>query len=348
MNLQLSIIVPVYNVEKYLHRCMESLLAQNIPDYEIILVDDGSKDRSPEICDKYAQEYSFVSVIHKKNEGLGFARNSGLAMAKGKYVSFIDSDDSVTPEHFCELLRTAEKYHADACLGGMTDKYETHEVVSYHPFAGKVFNKREIMDMMLPSMVGYDECGHNYSGMSVCSGIFNREIIERNSIYFCSERTYISEDVIFDIEFMSHCNIVAIVESAGYNYYHNVGTLTTKYRPERFEQIKKLYLYEIQIIADKDNYANLCRRIESMFLANLRVAIMQEVNYRGLDWKKSNKAIESMICDECVQTVIKNYDFSKLPVKQKLFCQAIYNKNNLLTYALAALQNWKKKRELFH
>ena len=70
MNLQLSIIVPVYNVEKYLHRCMESLLAQNIPDYEIILVDDGSKDRSPEICDKYAQEYSFVSVIHKKNEGL--------------------------------------------------------------------------------------------------------------------------------------------------------------------------------------------------------------------------------------------------------------------------------------
>lgn len=193
-------------------------------------------------------------------------------------------------------------------MGGMTDKYETHEVVSYHPFAGKVFNKREIMDMMLPSMVGYDECGHNYSGMSVCSGIFNREIIERNSIYFCSERTYISEDVIFDIEFMSHCNIVAIVESAGYNYYHNVGTLTTKYRPERFEQIKKLYLYEIQIIADKDNYANLCRRIESMFLANLRVAIMQEVNYRGLDWKKSNKAIESMICDVAMFCIYSLYN----------------------------------------
>ena len=232
MNLQLSIIVPVYNVEKYLQRCMESLLTQNISNYEIILVDDGSKDKSSEICDEYASKYSFVHVIHKENEGLGYARNSGLAVAKGKYVSFVDSDDTVSSEHFRELLRVAEKYHADACLGGMTDVYETHEVVSRHPFAGRVFNKQEVMEILLPSMLGYDEYGQNYSGMSVCIGIFCREIIEQNSIRFCSEREYISEDVIFDIEFMSHSHIVAINELAGYNYYHNVGTLTTKYRPE--------------------------------------------------------------------------------------------------------------------
>ena len=133
MNLQLSIIVPVYNVEKYLQRCMESLLTQNISNYEIILVDDGSKDKSSEICDEYASKYSFVRVIHKENEGLGYARNSGLAVAKGKYVSFVDSDDTVSSEHFRELLRVAEKYHADACLGGMTDVYETHKVISRHP-----------------------------------------------------------------------------------------------------------------------------------------------------------------------------------------------------------------------
>lgn len=348
MNLQLSIIVPVYNVEKYLQRCMNSLLTQNISNFEIILVDDGSKDRSPEICDKYAKEYSFVKVIHKENEGLGLARNSGLVVAKGKYVSFIDSDDTVSPDHFYELIRAAEKCHADACLGGMTDKYETHEVVNYHNFAGRVFNKQEIMEMLLPSMIGYDEYGQNYSGMSVCIGIFNREIIELNSIRFFSEREYISEDVIFDIEFMSHCNIVAIVESAGYNYYHNVGTLTTKYRPERFEQIKKQYLYEIQIVSDKRNFSNLCSRIDSMFLANFRVAIMQEVNHRGLNWKATKNVIESMICDECVQKVIKKYDFSKMPVKQKMFCQAILKKNILLTYVMALLQNLKKKKELFH
>ena len=347
MNLQLSIIVPVYNVEKYLQRCMESLLTQNISNYEIILVDDGSKDKSSEICNEYASKYSFVRVIHKENEGLGYARNSGLAVAKGKYVSFVDSDDTVSSEHFRELLRVAEKYHADACLGGMTDVYETHEVVSRHPFAGRVFNKQEVMEILLPSMLGYDEYGQNYSGMSVCIGIFCREIIEQNNIRFYSEREYISEDVIFDIEFMSHSHIVAINELAGYNYYHNVGTLTTKYRPERFEQIKKLYLYEYQIVKGKDNYTNLCRRIDSMFLANLRVTIMQEVDHSGFNCIASNKVIESMICDGCVQGVIKKYDFSKMPAKQKLFCQAIYKKSKLLTYMMALLQNWKRKRALF-
>ena len=84
-----------------------------------------------------------------------------------------------------------------------------------------------------------------------------------------------------------------------------------------------------------------------MFLANLRVTIMQEVDHSGFNCMASNKVIESMICDDCVQGVIKKYDFSKMPAKQKLFCQAIYKKSKFLTYMMALLQNWKKKRALF-
>lgn len=347
MNLRLSIIVPVYNVEKYLHRCMKSLLAQNIPDYEIILVDDGSKDRSPEICDKYAQEYSFVSVIHKKNEGLGFARNSGLAMAKGKYVSFIDSDDAVSADHFKVLLKTAEKQNADVCLGGMTDVYETYKAETPHPFAGHVFNRQEIMKKLLPSMLGYDHCGRNYSGMSVCSGIYKREIIDRYDIRFCSEREYISEDAIFDIAFMSQCNVAAVVDSVGYNYYHNAGTLTTRYKPERFEQIKKLYLYELQIICNQENYKELRNRIENMFLANIRVTIMQEVDHEGTNLKRSKNSVKNIVLDEEVQQVINEYDYSKMPIKQKLFCQAIYKKNIFFVCLMAWAQNKKRMKMLF-
>lgn len=344
MDLQLSIIVPVYNVEKYLQRCIDSLLNQSISNYEIILVDDGSKDKSSVICDAYAQAHPFIHVLHKENEGLGYARNSGLAMAKGKYVSFIDSDDMISSEHFSRLLESAKKNCADVCLGGTMDVYKTQKVANPHPFAGRVFNRQEIMEILLPSMLGYDEYGGNYSGMSVCSGIYNREIIERNNIWFYSEREYISEDAIFNIEFMSHSNTAAVIDSVGYHYYHNSGTLTTTYKQERFEQIKKLFQYEMEIVKTLENCRSLYSRIESMFLANLRVTIMQEIDHNSSNWWTSRKKLKAMIHDECVQTVIKRYDYSNMPIKQKLFCRAICKRSVFLVYVMALFQAHKKRK----
>lgn len=93
-DIKVSIIVPIYNVEKYLCRCMDSLLNQTLKDIEIIMVDDGSPDNCPQMCDEYAKKDSRVKVIHKKNAGLGEARNSGLKIISGKFVAFVDSDDS--------------------------------------------------------------------------------------------------------------------------------------------------------------------------------------------------------------------------------------------------------------
>ena len=92
---KISIIVPVYNVEQYINRCIDSLLGQTLKDIEIILVDDGSPDQCPQICDEYARKDSRIKVIHKKNNGLGYARNSGLELATGEYIAFVDSDDYV-------------------------------------------------------------------------------------------------------------------------------------------------------------------------------------------------------------------------------------------------------------
>ena len=92
---KVSIIVPIYNVERFLDRCMDSLLNQTLKDIEIIMVDDGSPDNCPQMCDEYAKNDSRVKVIHKKNAGLGMARNSGLEIATGEYVAFVDSDDYV-------------------------------------------------------------------------------------------------------------------------------------------------------------------------------------------------------------------------------------------------------------
>jgi glycosyltransferase involved in cell wall biosynthesis len=115
----ISVIVPVYNVEPYLCRCLDSLLAQTvIAEMEIILVDDGSTDGSGDICDSYASHYANINVVHQRNMGLSGARNSGIDIACGEYIGYVDSDDYVLPDMYETLLKNAEKSYADiSCCG---------------------------------------------------------------------------------------------------------------------------------------------------------------------------------------------------------------------------------------
>ena len=132
MGLKLSIIVPVYNVEKYLHKCVDSLLAQDLlPDeYEIILVDDGSPDRCDEICDSYTAEHSNIRVIHRENGGLSVARNTGIDVAQGKYIQFVDSDDFLEPNVLKSLVQKMDDEQLDILrfnYQNVNEKYEVFE-----------------------------------------------------------------------------------------------------------------------------------------------------------------------------------------------------------------------------
>ena len=118
MNPILSVIIPCYGVEKYLNRCMESIVGQKLSNIEIILVDDGSPDAVPGMCDAWAKKDVRIKVIHKENGGLGYARNSGLEVATGKYVAFIDSDDFISNEMFDALVNKAEATGVDAAFCG--------------------------------------------------------------------------------------------------------------------------------------------------------------------------------------------------------------------------------------
>lgn len=109
----ISVIVPVYNVEKYLSKCIDSILAQTYKNLEIILVDDGSPDNCPKICDEYAKKDNRIKVIHKENGGLSAARNVALDIAKGEYIGFVDSDDFIAEDMYEVLYNLAEKYNAE-------------------------------------------------------------------------------------------------------------------------------------------------------------------------------------------------------------------------------------------
>ena len=119
----ITIIVPVYNVEKYLHDCIESILNQTYKDFELILVDDGSKDNSGKICDEFAQKDYRINTIHQKNAGEGMARNAGLEIANGEWMVFVDSDDYIRPDYIKDLLKAQNDSNADIVISGMDRVY---------------------------------------------------------------------------------------------------------------------------------------------------------------------------------------------------------------------------------
>lgn len=130
-NEKVSVIIPVYNDEKYLKQCVESVLTQTYTNLEIILVDDGSTDHTPEICEEYREKYDQIRVLHKKNGGVGSSRNAGLALATGEYILFIDNDDWLEKYHIEELYKLAKENNADIAAGNFNIFYEDTSTFSY-------------------------------------------------------------------------------------------------------------------------------------------------------------------------------------------------------------------------
>ena len=197
---EVSIIVPVYKVEKYLDRCIESLIAQTLSDIEIILVDDGSPDNCPSLCDRWAKKDSRIKVIHKENGGLGFARNSGLDIACGEYVGFVDSDDFVKHDMYEALYSAAKNEDADIamcgflCIGGiMTARSgEEREINCFSEY--KCFSGKDGIDRLMLDISGAlpGEPEDSRYGFSTVKNIYRRSILEENRLRFMSCLLYTS------------------------------------------------------------------------------------------------------------------------------------------------------------
>ena len=151
-----SVVVPVYNVEKYLRECVESILRQTFDDFELILVDDGSKDSSGAICDEYAATDNRIKVIDKENEGQAIARNLGIKIAKGEYLGFVDSDDWVDEEYFENLYESAQRNNCDiACAGFKRCKPNKTKIK-------KSFNEEKVLTFIKSKVIADNLPADNY------------------------------------------------------------------------------------------------------------------------------------------------------------------------------------------
>lgn len=210
-----SIIVPVYNSEKHLCHCLDSLLSQTWKKIEIILIDDGSSDRSPEICDEYAEKYNNIVVIHKINGGVSAARNLGLKLAKGKYIGFCDSDDLTIPEMYEILVKEIKETNAQiSCCGYIVFKDE------------KSINLSEYEDIQIKKTLSSTDKYMSIIKNDQVRGylwnkLFLREVIESSNRLRFQEDLAILEDEVFVLDYLKRCNSMVIVNTKGYLYRDN-------------------------------------------------------------------------------------------------------------------------------
>lgn len=228
-----TVIVPIYNVEEYLDRCVESIVNQTYKNLEIILVDDGSPDNCPEMCEQWAQKDSRIKVVHKQNAGLGMARNTGIDNANGKYIFFFDSDDYVDTSIVEKCVISAEKYNSDAVIYGRCEVYDDGRIIKKELKPTKeVFKSQEITNELLPAMFTYD-MGF---GVSAWGKMFSLETFKAESIRFVSEREIISEDAYFALEFFSRTSAVSIVNESLYFYYKRDNSLSRVFKADRHKK----------------------------------------------------------------------------------------------------------------
>lgn len=233
MEALVSIVVPIYNMEQYLDRCLESVVNQTYERLEILLVDDGSTDSSSTVCDRWAAADSRITVIHKQNGGLGMARNTGLDHASGDYIFFLDSDDYVDTTLVEKCIRSVCKHNAEIVLFGRYNVYENGTVTLGTVKAGRqLYRGSEIQTEILPSLFTY-ELGF---GVSAWSRMYSVKFLKNNALRFVSEREIISEDAFFSLPLFAAASAVSIVPESLYYYCRRDSSLSRRYQAGRQER----------------------------------------------------------------------------------------------------------------
>lgn len=324
--LTVSAIVPVYNVERYVRQCLDTLLAQTYPLEEIVLVDDGSMDSSGDICDEYAASYECVTVVHKRNAGLGYARNTGLdsLTRPSDYIMFVDSDDWLEKDAVEHLVRALGDDSADCVIGGHTKKTDEGKTVFELKLENHRFEGSEVREQLLPRLCGSMPTSHDSVPMSACSALYRRSILEECNLRFPSEKEMISEDFVFKFNFLLRARNAILSDFVGYCYRTVQGSLTTSYRSDRFEACVKFYKRVQEMIREEGLSEECLLRLNKTFFIYLRMCIKQErTKVSGSRNEEVLRRIRSIVSADEVQKAIALYPTSQLEIRQRFFVHLV-------------------------
>lgn len=332
----ISLVLPVYNVQAYIERCVESIVHQDYEDYEVILVDDGSTDESGCICDELSEKYSNVTALHKENGGLGSARNYGMQYVRGEYVVFIDSDDWVADR----FLKTIDSYlrteKPDVLKYGyrqMKDGVPGKTTVPY--YAEGLYRREKIETVILPGAIGpirlFDYSRNALLSAWACA--YSMKFLRENELWFESEREILNEDYLFNIAVLLNANSVRVTHEVLYMYDYRGGSLSKRYvqrMPER--KLRLLGRYK-SLLEDKSLFETYSSAYYAQCVDSFYACISNECG----QWADESRSImnirEILNIPECAEA-LRRCNHSALGLKGTIIYWLMRAKQPVLIYFL--------------
>lgn len=310
---KISVIVPVYNAEKHLSRCIDSILNQTYRDFELILINDGSKDKSIEILKKYEDIDERIKIIDNSNNGVSKTRNIGVRLAKGDYIQFIDSDDFIDKNMFEYAINIMEQEDADIVMTGFYLDIESKKGIDtkLQTFEKNISaNSKDIARNLIKRLNG------TYINSPV-NKLYKKSIIMDNNI-FMNEDIDLGEDLIFNLDYMKYCKSVVFSDKCYYHYCMKVeDNLTAKFREDKLDIMKILYDKSKEFLINSNTEKDLLNELNSIFIKWMYYCFI-DLNSNG-----------------CSYTFIQKYNYVKNNIKKYKY---ITNNSTSISFLLKILK----------
>ena len=334
----ISIVVPVYNVEELLPRCVESIMAQTKKNIEIILVDDGATDGSGAVCDAYAKKDERIRVIHKPNGGLTSAWKAGAEASTGAYLGFIDSDDWIDENMYERMWESAVKYNSDVVVCGLVFDYEDVTLEKRQEISGfkEEYYDRKGLEKLFPTLINDGRFFGRMLQPARVTKLYRRELVERNRT-LCDERVSVGEDMQLTLPALIDAQSMSVVKDFyPYHYWFNQNSMTGKFDPNYLDKIKVMEA-RLKEISDLKGVFDFKPQITNDFLGLAVIGLKNGV-VRNTEGRKSAIEIIKKYCDDkSVREALATHTMNQLPITIRMFLMLMKAKMYYVCYFICKI-----------
>lgn len=328
---KVSIIVPVYKVEQYLKRCVDSLINQTLTDIEIILVDDGSPDNCPQMCDEFAKQDPRIKVIHKQNGGLSSARNAGIEASTGEYLGYIDSDDYAEQDMFEKLYNCAVVNKVDFVMADYYRISADNKKKKTLDIREGFYTKKDIENEIFPMLIMRENVDFGPL-LSVWHCLYKTDFIKQNNLFFDNEIKW-SEDCIYSAILGYKANsFYYMKDECVYNYIQNSGSISTSYKPLSW-RVYCLMNEKLRNFFENKVDFDFSRQLD-IHILYFACNVCSQLKYSDYSFLQRYKVRKSVLHTPCFKNVMKGFKLPNVNIKFKIVLWLMKKKQAFLLMLL--------------